>query len=197
MNPALKIALLVLQTVGGLYVLILTLRFLLHTARADYYNPISQAIAKLTNKPPLPLRRIIPGFGGLDLANLALAYLVQFATVYICCLLFGLTNPLTALIWAGLGLISMICYIYFIAMIVMIIVSFVAPQSRHPLVILAIQLVQPICAPLQRLLPSMGGLDFSPILVFLILNIARILLESAAVAVGAVGQVTMLIPGLM
>lgn len=197
MSPALQIALLVLQTVGGLYVLILTLRFLLHTARADYYNPISQTIAKLTNKPLLPLRRIIPGFGGLDLANLALAYLVQFATVYLSCLLFGMTNPLTALMWAGLGLVSMICYIYFVAMIVMIIVSFVAPQSRHPFVVLAIQLVQPICAPFQRILPSMGGLDFSPILVFLMLNIARILIESAAGAVGAVGQATQLIPGLM
>lgn len=197
MSPMLKIALLVLQTVGGLYVLILTLRFLLHTARADYYNPISQAIAKLTNKPLLPLRRFVPGMGGLDMANLLLAYIVQFATVYLSCLLFGMTNPLTALMWAGLGLVSMICYIYFIAMIVMIIVSFIAPQSRHPLVVLAIQLVQPICAPIQRILPSMGGLDFSPILVFLALNIVRILIESAAVSVGAVGQAAQLIPGLM
>lgn len=194
MNPALKIALLIIQTIGGLYALIVTLRFLLHTARADYYNPVSQAIAKLTTKPLIPLRRIIPGFGGLDLSSLVLALLIQFVTVYLSALLFGMSNPLTALIWAALGLASMMVYIYFIAMLAMIVISFVAPHSRHPLIVLAVQLVQPLCVPFRRLLPAVGGLDFSPILVFLLLNIIRVLIETAAAAANAVPQ---LIPGLL
>ncbi len=194
MNSLAQIGILVLQTLGGLYLLIVLLRFLLQVARADFYNPLSQYIAKATNPALLPLRRVIPGLFGLDLACIVLALAVQFVTVFLCLLMAGVFNPLTALLWSVLGIASMVTYIYFICMIAMIILSWVAPQTRHPAAMLAMQLVQPLGAPIQRLLPAMGGIDISPIFVFLFLQIVRMLIGNAKVYLGAASA---LVPGLM
>ena len=194
MNSLAQIGILVLQTLGGLYLLVVLLRFLLQLARADFYNPLSQFIAKATNPVLLPLRRVIPGLFGLDLACLVLALVVQFVTVFLCLLMAGIFNPLTALLWGALGIVSMVMYIYYICMIAMIILSWIAPQTRHPAAMLAIQLVRPLCVPIQRLLPAMGGIDISPIFVFLFLQVIRMLIGNAAVYLGATGA---LVPGLM
>lgn len=194
MNSLAQIGILVLQTLGGLYLLVVLLRFLLQIARADFYNPLSQFIAKATNPVLLPLRRVIPGLFGLDIACLVLALAVQFVTVFLCLLMAGAFSPLTALLWGALGIVSMVMYIYYICMIAMIILSWVAPQTRHPAAMLAIQLVRPLCAPIQRLLPAMGGIDISPIFVFLFLQVIRMLIGNAAVYLGATGA---LVPGLM
>lgn len=197
MNALAQIGVLVVATLGGLYLLVVLLRFLLQLARADFYNQLSQFIAKATNPLLLPLRRVIPGFFGIDLACLVLALCVQLVTVFLGMLLVGLINPLITLLWSLLGIVSMVMYIYYICMIAMIILSFVAPHTRHPAALLAVQLVRPICAPFQRLIPPMGGFDISPIFVFLLLNIARTLINNAAAYLGAVGGLQNLVPGLL
>lgn len=194
MNSLSQIGILIIGTLGGLYLLVVLLRFLLQLARADFYNPLSQFIAKATNPVLLPLRRVIPGLFGLDLACLVLALAVQFVTVFFSLLLAGTFNPLLALLWGALGIVSMVMYIYYICMIAMIILSWVAPQTRHPAAILAVQLVRPLCMPIQRILPAMGGIDISPIFVFLFLQVVRMLINNAAVYLGAVSA---LVPGLM
>lgn len=194
MNSLSQIGILIIGTLGGLYLLVVLLRFLLQLARADFYNPLSQFIAKATNPVLLPLRRVIPGLFGLDLACLVLALAVQFVTVFFSLLLAGTFNPLLALLWGALGMVSMVMYIYYICMIAMIILSWVAPQTRHPAAILAVQLVRPLCMPIQRILPAMGGIDISPIFVFLFLQVVRMLINNAAVYLGAVSA---LVPGLM
>lgn len=196
MNPLSQIGILVIQTLGGLYLLVVMLRFLLQIARADFYNPLSQFIAKATNPLLVPLRRVIPGLFGLDLACLLLAMVVQFTIVFLSGLMIGLFSPLASLLWSLLGLLSLVVYIYFACMIIMIIISWVAPYTRHPFALLSVQLVRPLCAPLQRLIPPMGGIDISPIFVFLLLNVARVLIDSAAASLGAVGMARMLVPGL-
>lgn len=196
MNPLSQIGILTVQTLGGLYILIIMLRFLLQIARADFYNPVSQFIVKATNPLLLPLRRVVPGLWGLDLACLLLAILVEFGTIYLSTLFaVGFINPLPALAWAVLGLVSLAIYIFFACMIIMIILSFVAPNTRQPLALLAVQLVRPICAPFQRLIPPMGGIDISPVFVFLVLNIARVLVEQGAAAIGLAGSLRHLVPG--
>ncbi|HQQ75075.1 MAG TPA: YggT family protein [Pseudomonadales bacterium] len=194
MNSLSQIGILIIGTLGGLYLLVVLLRFLLQLARADFYNPLSQFIAKATNPVLLPLRRVIPGLFGLDLACLVLALAVQFVTVFFSLLLAGIFNPVLALLWGALGIVSMVMYIYYICMIAMIILSWVAPQTRHPAAILAVQLVRPLCMPIQRILPAMGGIDISPIFVFLFLQVVRMLINNAAVYLGAVSA---LVPGLM
>ncbi|MCC7516321.1 MAG: YggT family protein [Pseudomonadales bacterium] len=197
MNPLVQIGILIIQTAGGLFLLAVLLRFLLQLARADFYNPISQSIAKMTAPLLLPLRRIVPGLFGVDIACLLLALAVQYLTVTLSGLLVGIVAPAVVLLWSLIGMASMVLYIYLAAMIVMIVASWVAPFSRHPAIVLCAQLVQPLCAPIQRVLPSLGGLDLSPIFVFLLINAARILVNSAAAQTGLLGGATMLVPGMM
>lgn len=198
MNALAQIAILVIQTLGGLYALTMLLRFLLQLAKADYYNPVSQGIVRMTNPLLLPTRRLIPGLWGLDLASLLLALVAEGITIGASLLVAGsLPNPLLVLPWAAIGLASMTLYLYLGAMIVMIVLSWVAPMTNHPLAVIVVQLVRPVCAPFQRWIPPMGGIDFSPILVFLALNIGRVLVEQAAVATGLGGALRSIVPGLL
>ncbi len=162
-----------IQTFFGLYILVIMLRFLIQAARADFYNPISQGVVKITDPGLRPLRRIIPGFRNFDLASLVLALVIQVLTIALIFLLYGASIPslLTLLLWSGLGLLSLTLKIYYFSLIAMVIVSWIAPYSQHPAVILVHQIVEPICAPARKLLPPMGGLDFSIILVFVFITL--------------------------
>jgi YggT family protein len=157
-----------IQTFFGLYVLVIMLRFLIQAAKADFYNPISQAIVKLTDPALRPLRRVIPGLRGFDLASLVLALMVQILALILISLLASVPVPslLVLVFWSALGLFSLTLKIYYFSLIAMIIVSWIAPHGNHPVVVLIHQIVEPICAPARKLLPPMGGLDFSVMLVF-------------------------------
>lgn len=185
MNPLSQIGILTVQTLGDLYLLIVLLRFLLQVARADFYNPLSQFIVKATNPLLLPLRRVIPGLFGIDIAGIVLGLCVQFVIFFLVLLFSGhVANPLLLLIASTLNLVAMAIQIYFFCLIVMIITSFVAPYTRHPFVMLSIQLLRPVSAPFQKILPPMGGFDLSPILIILAMKIVRILVMTAAQATG-------------
>src|SRR5690606_34439577 len=88
------------------------------------------------------------------------------------------------LLWSVLGCIGMVLSIYFVAILASIILSWVAPGSYHPAAQLLHQLVEPVMAPFRKLLPAIGGLDLSPILVFLMINVIQVLLRHGAAAVG-------------
>jgi YggT family protein len=81
------------STLGGIYLLMLLLRFLLQIARADFYNPMSQAIVRFTDPVVRPLRALIPGYRGIDFATLVAALLVQVAAIYGLIALYGATSP--------------------------------------------------------------------------------------------------------
>lgn len=174
------------QTFLSLYTVAMLLRFLLQLVRADFYNPISQFLVKVTNPLVIPLRKLIPGIGGLDLASLTLALLLQLAGIVVLLLLYGLGLPniLVLLIWSVLALVGMLVNIYFFALLATIILSWVAAGSRHPAILLLYQITEPVMVPFRKVLPSMGGLDFSPILVFILINITQIALRHMAAAVG-------------
>lgn len=151
------------QTIGALYLGAVILRFFLQLARADFYNQISQAIVKITNPTLIPMRRAIPGVFGIDIASILLVILLQFILGEIN--FFVVTgqfyNPLSALIFGILGILKLTTWLVFITIIIMVISSFVAPYSSHPIILLARQLLEPLMRPIQRLIPPMGGLDFS------------------------------------
>lgn len=186
MGALAEIAIIVIQTAINLYLLAILLRLLLQVARADFYNPLSQALVRITNPPLLPLRRLIPGFLGIDFAALLLAVAVQFLGLALVIMLLGhpLPNPLLILVWAVLGCAGMVLNIYFFAVLASIILSWVAPGSHHPGAQLLHQLVEPVMAPFRRLIPAIGGMDLSPILVFLTINVIQVLLRHGAAAVG-------------
>jgi YggT family protein len=174
------------QTFLSLYLVAMLLRFLLQLVRADFYNPISQFLVKVTNPLVIPMRRVIPGVGGLDLASLLLALLLQLAGIVLLLLIngIGLPGAFTLLVWSLLGVLGLLVNIYFFALLGMIILSWVAAGSRHPAIHLLYQITEPVMAPFRKVLPAMGGMDFSPILVFILINIIQIALRHMAQAAG-------------
>lgn len=179
MSPMEQVGLLLINSIGSLVLLIIVLRFLLQLVRADFYNPLSQMIVKFTNPLLIPLRRVIPGFGGLDVASLVLALAAQYLLLTLI-LLVGGYNPAPYLVpmmgWALIGLLKLILNIYFWGMIIMVIASWVAPNSYNPALILINQLLEPVTAPVRRMMPDMGGLDLSPLIVLLGIQVLEILL---------------------
>src|SRR5690554_8047850 len=130
MNGPTTAAVYVIQTLGSLYLLVVLLRFVLQLVRADFYNPISQFIVRATSPLLMPLRRVIPGFGGIDLASLVLAILVQLLLMIVTLALLGFGfggNLLQLLVWSLIGVTSLFLKIFFFALIVSVILSWVAP----------------------------------------------------------------------
>jgi YggT family protein len=186
MNALNEITIYLLQTALTLLLFAALLRFLLQAVRADFYNPICQFLVKVTNPMILPLRRLIPAFGGIDTASLVLLLLVQIAGLVAMLALLGAgwPNPLLIVLWAVIAIAALLVQFYFFALLAMIIVSWVAPGSRHPLVALLYQITEPVMAPVRRIIPPLGGLDFSPIAVFIMINILQIVLRNVAYSVG-------------
>jgi YggT family protein len=152
----------ILRFAGSAYIGLVLLRFLCQLVRADYYNPISKTLVKLTNPLLVPFRKIIPGVGGIDWAALVLAFLLEVALVSAIQLVLGGALSFTILPYALLQLINLALNFYFYGMIILVIASFVAPNTYNPAISLLNQLIDPLLRPIRKILPSMAGLDFSP-----------------------------------
>ena len=170
-------AIYVVQTLGSLYLLIMLLRFALQLVRADFYNPLSQFIVRATQPLLKPVRRIIPSLFGLDMSSLLLAIVIQMIIMALTLLLaYGTTgNPLQLLVWSIIGVTALFLKIFFFAMIISVILSWVAPQSHNPGAELVNQICEPALAPFRRIVPNLGGLDISPILAFMVLKLLDML----------------------
>ena len=169
-------AIFVIQTLGSLYLLIVLLRFILQLVRANFYNPLCQFIVKATQPLLKPLRRVIPSVFGLDMSSLVLAILVQMVIFAVVLTLSYMSfNILGLLLWAIIGVTALFLKVFFFAMIISVILSWVAPGSVSPGAELVNQITEPALAPFRRFLPSMGGLDISPILAFMVLKLIDML----------------------
>tara|TARA_B110000438_G_C15806874_1_gene647808 strand:- start:173 stop:772 length:600 start_codon:yes stop_codon:yes gene_type:complete len=173
---------LILNTLGGIFLLALLLRFLLQVAKADFYNPISQAVVKLTDPLVKIFRGFIPGYKGIDFSVLVLAILVEATAICSLFLIYagqipGINDIVT---WAFVGVIYFIINIYYYAIIGSIIMSFVmmfsGSTSPHPILRLIWQLTEPVMGPIRKIVPPMGGLDFSPIFIFIGIQLIKNLL---------------------
>jgi len=175
-----------LQTLLNLYLAAMLLRFLLQLVKADFYNPICQFLVKITNPVVIPLRKVIPGYGGIDVASLVLALALQILAIISLLLLNGVSPPGVGqlLIWSVLGLVGLLVNIYFFALLAMIILSWIAPGNNHPAIYLLYQITEPVMAPFRKVLPPMGGMDFSPILMFILINVVQIALRHMGATVG-------------
>ena len=175
---------LILGTLGGLFVGAILIRFLLQAARADFYNPVSQALVKLTSPALRPFRKIVPGYRGLDFASLIVALVINTILTCLMLLLAGyppLAVGLMSIIgWSFIGLVSFILKIYFWGLLISIIASWIAPHSGHPILLLIYQMMEPIQSRFRRILPPLGGLDFSPIFILLGIRVLEIMLQGLA-----------------
>ena len=184
MNTVLEISLFLLQFLGGLAVILFLLRFLLQLSRASFYNPIAQTIYKVTHVPTNVVGRILPSYRTFNTASLTLALVAEFITVVASIALAGggFGSFLYPALWSLIGVASTILNLYFYSIFVVVIVSWVAPHTQHPAVALIWQLVEPVAAPVRRLIPPMGGLDLSTMGVLLIMMVMRIALGNFAEA---------------
>ncbi|GKX57166.1 hypothetical protein SOASR030_32780 [Leminorella grimontii] len=160
----------VIFTVLDLYVSVLLLRVWMQWARADFYNPFSQFVVKITQPVIGPLRRIIPSIGPIDTASVLFAYLLilvkYVAGLWLLngvVLFFPIYLPLSLL-----ELLTAAGKLVFWIVIIRALMSWIS-QGRNPVDQLLIQLTEPLLYPIRRLLPSMGGIDLSPMILMLIL----------------------------
>ncbi|MEE4105509.1 YggT family protein [Pseudomonas viridiflava] len=188
-------AIYVLQTLGSLYLMLILLRFVLQLVRANFYNPLSQFIVKATQPLLKPLRRIIPSIFGLDMSSLVLAIIVQMILIALTLLLmFGTTgDPLHLLLWSIISVTALFLKIFFFALIISVILSWVAPGSHNPGAELVNQICEPALAPFRRIVPNLGGLDISPILAFLVLKLLDMLVINNLAAMSHMPEVLRLL----
>ncbi len=188
-STASQVGLLLVNAVAGFFLFIVVLRFLLQAVKADFYNPISQFVIKATNPLLIPIRKIVPGFGGFDVAALVLLVAIELAAIVLSLLMLNYTQlPVSnILIWAVLGSVGLFLKLYFWGILIMIIASWIAPQSQNPALLLIRQLVEPVMKPIRKMLPDMGGLDISPIVVFLGIQVLEVILIGMARGSGAPG----------
>jgi YggT family protein len=162
------------------------MRFVLQLSLADFYNPISQFLVRATNPLVLPVRRVLPARGRLDFASLLLAIVIQLLGIVAIVVLNGFSLPAVSLLlaWSVVAVLGLLVKIYFFALLGMIILSWIAPGTSNPAAYLMHQITEPVMAPFRRIIPPMGGLDFSPIVMFILINVLQIALRNFAAGLG-------------
>jgi YggT family protein len=164
------------EFVFGILVTLVVLRVLLQLVRANFHNPICQFLYKATNPVFMPMRRVIPGWRGLDLGGVFLAWLLLLVKRYLIFAMFASTPRfLGALLIALADLIGFVLVLYLVLIFVRVIMSFVGSDSRHAVVPLVHQLTEPVLRPVRKRLPTPGGLDLSPMVIFLAIALLRAL----------------------
>ena len=167
------------QAIFGIAILIVMLRFLLQLVKADFYNPASQLIVRATQPILAPMRRIIPGVGGIDLSSIVLMLVLQMVETGLLKAMgaYALFNVSTAglLVWAIADLVELATFVFIFSLIVQVILSWLSPGAYNPMVGLLYSFNEPILRPARRVLPSTSGLDFSPLIALIFLNLTQIL----------------------
>jgi YggT family protein len=166
-----------ISTMFSLYILAVMLRFLLGAVRADFYNPVSQFLVRVTNPVLVPLRKIVPSIGKFDTAAIVLMILLQLVSLILIVLLRGGGIPVSRLIILTLAeLLSLGINVFIIAIIVQVIISWINPGSYNPVISLLYSLTTPVLRPIQQLIPPISGIDLSPLFALIGLQVLRMLI---------------------
>ena len=166
-----------IQVLFGAYILVVMLRFLLQYVRADFYNPLSQFIVKVTAPVLHPLRRVIPAVGKMDISSLVLAWLLKAVELILTLLVMGHgLNLIGPLVWALPELVMLTINIFLFSILILVIASWVSPGTYNPALSLLTSLTDPIMRPARRMIPPISGLDLSPMLVIIGLYLLEMLL---------------------
>ncbi len=187
MNPGTDALSYLLNILIDLYVMVVALRFLMQAVRADYYNPLAQFIVRASNPPLIPLRRVVPGFAGQDIA----ALLLCFALLAVKLLLFKLLglgvsaagyalnasaiSAVALFYFAAVDLLALFFNIFFFALIAQAVISWINPGAYNPISGLLHSITAPLLRPVQRYIKPVGGLDLSPLVAIIGLQVAKIL----------------------
>ena len=167
------------NTVLNFLSLLFLLRFFLQLFKAPFNNPLAYMVVSLTDFAVKPARRIIPSWGKIDLSTLFLALLTQLLLQF--CLLWLRDIPISLVgnaIWTSLigmsllGVFRTALDVFFYAILLQVILSWVNPHS--PISGVLNSLTRPILAPIQRILPAAGGMDFSPVVALILIQMINV-----------------------
>lgn len=172
-------AVFLIDTLFGLYIFALLLRFILQWVEADYRNPVSQFLIKVTHPPLRPLRRLIPSIARIDTASLLLMYGLQMLADYLIFWLKGTPAPLPLLCALAFEqLLDLLFNVYLFAIAIRAILSWVAPNAYNPATMLLYSLTEPLLRVCRRVIPPVSGIDLSPLVVLIGIQLIKILIST-------------------
>jgi len=160
-----------IKTLTDLYLLTFLLRFILQWIRADFYNPFTQAIVKLTNPLIAPVRRLVPSSGSIDLPTLVVLVSLETVVTLALAYMINLSLPLIMLPLLVLyRLIALTLQFYWMSILIYVILSWISARGYSPIAVVLGELNEPILRPFRRLIPPIGGLDLSPLLALILIQ---------------------------
>lgn len=181
-NVLTNVSIFLIDTLFTLYIFVVVLRFLLALSKANFYNPLSQFLVTVTNPVLVPIRRVVPSLGPLDTASIVLVLGLKILQLWLLAFIGNASYSVaTLVVVAILQILELVVYIYIVSIIIQALLSWVAPTTQHygnPMASLLYSLNEPLLQPARRLVPQMGGLDLSPLVVIIMLNVILIVLNS-------------------
>lgn len=166
-----------IDTVASLYILAVMLRFLLQWSRAEYYNPISQFLVKITHPPLRLLRRFVPAIGKIDTSSLVLVMALQMLSDFSILLLKGVLISIGALIVLSFTqLVSLLFNIFIFAIFARAILSWINPGAFDAASSILHSLTEPVLNTCRQFIPDIGGVDLSPLVALILLQLAKMVI---------------------
>ena len=168
----------IIDALSMLITLVFLLRFWLPWFRVNFRNPLAQGILQVTSPIINPLRRIVPALGRVDTATILVAYLVQVLTLILVVLLSGnLPGATFVLLVALFQLVILSLRLFMFAIIIRIVLSWIAPQAYSPVTEILSSITEPLLRPFRRFIPPVGGFDISPVFAIILLGALPLLLS--------------------
>lgn len=165
------------DTVIGLYIIAVMLRFILQAVRADFFNPVAQFLLQVTDPPLQLLRHLVPRWGHYDMAAVVLMLLLSFLNVELILLIIGMGAQIgTIIVWSVLKVLVLLTNLYFFSILVQAILSWISPGMYSQVGALLWSLNEPLLRPVRRYIPPMGGLDLSPLVILIALQVINMLI---------------------
>lgn len=173
-------AVFLIQTLFNLYLFILLMRLVFQYFRVDFYNPLTQFIVKLTSPLVVPLRRLIPGYFGIDFATVILLFVLTYLKLFLLSIIVlpGFPNLLGLLVATCGDILSMTFNLFFYAILAYILFSWLAPMTHSPIRAILHQISEPILRLFRKKIPPISGFDLSPLFALISLQLLNILIAS-------------------
>jgi YggT family protein len=166
-----------IDTLVSLYILAIVIRFLLQWVKADFYNPISQFLVKITHPPLKLLRRFVPSIGKIDTSSIVLALGLQMIADFSILMLKGVTVSIPALVIVSFTqLVTLLLNVFVFAVFARAILSWFDPGNYNPASSLLQSLTEPLLSLCRKLIPDLGGMDLSPLAALLFLQLAKMMI---------------------
>ena len=166
-----------LETIIGLFLLVFLLRLIFQMVRADFRNPVSQFIVKVTNPVLVPARRIIPSVGSVDMASVTILLVIQYAELSLLTLMNGgAFLPLAFFVVSIAKILGLIIMVFTISILIQVVISWINPGSYNPMTALLYSINEPILSRARKIIPPIHGFDLSPIVAMVGLQLMTMLI---------------------